>query len=113
MNPIKGDILRGHLEPLILSQLDRGGGHGFEILRRLEQAGEGSLQLKEGTIYPAIYRLEQSGLVRGEWEENSGRRGPRRRIYHLTPKGRRQLAVGRADWRRFVTVIGGILEAET
>jgi PadR family transcriptional regulator, regulatory protein PadR len=112
MEPIRGDALRGHLETMILSALERGDAHGFEVLRRLEEAGCGALQLKEGSLYPALYRLEGSGLIRGQWEDGaSTRRGPRRRVYHLTKKGTSKLVEGREEWRRFVTVIGGILGA--
>lgn len=112
MRQIIGDSIRGHLETLVLSALERGAAHGFEILRRLEDAGEGSLKLKEGAVYPALYRLEEAGCVKGEWEgEAGGRRGPRRRIYKLTPKGRGRLAQDRVQWRTFVAVVGRIVEA--
>ena len=62
MQKIEGDALRGHLENLILAVLARGEAHGLEILRRLESAGCGALTLKEGTLYPALYRMEESGL---------------------------------------------------
>ena len=63
METIQGDQLRGHLETLVLSTLERGEAHGLEILRRLEEAGCGLLHLKEGSLYPALYRLEESGKV--------------------------------------------------
>lgn len=114
MQTIQGDALRGHLESLVLAVLEQGPAHGLEVLRRLEAAGCGTLKLKEGTLYPALYRIEESGLVKGQWEgETAGRRGPRRRIYRLTPKGKRQLARGREAFVEFVQVIGGILGATT
>src|SRR5262245_34390104 len=112
MEAIHGDKLRGHLETLILSTLERGAAHGLEILRRLEEAGCGLLRLKEGSLYPALYRLEAAGQVQAVWEaEPHGRRGARRRIYRLTAKGSRALNSGRAEWREFVRVLGGILGA--
>src|SRR5262245_43109053 len=112
MEPISGDSLRGHLETMALAALERGEAHGFEILRRLQEAGCGALRLKEGSLYPALYRLEEAGLIRSAWEDGAGnRRGPRRRIYRITRKGTRRLAEGREEWRRFVSVIGGILGA--
>jgi DNA-binding PadR family transcriptional regulator len=97
---------------LILAVLERGEAHGFEVLRRLQEAGCGALRLREGSLYPALYRLEEAGLLQAEWEDGSGpRRGPRRRIYSLTPKGTQQLAQGRDEWRQFVSVLGGILGA--
>lgn len=112
MEPINGDKLRGHLETLILSTLDRGEAHGLEILRRLDESGCGLLRLKEGSLYPALYRLEAAGEVKAVWEaEHHGRRGARRRIYRLTVKGTRKLNAGRAEWQQFVSIIGGILGA--
>ena len=111
---IERDALRGHLENLILAVLERGEAHGLEVLRRLEAAGCGALSLKEGTLYPALYRLEENGAVKAQWEDNAERaRGPRRRIYRLTPKGKRQLANSREQFQEFVQVIGGILGATT
>ena len=112
MPDIGGDKLRGHLEGLILSVLESGEAHGLEIVRRLERAGQGALRLKEGSLYPALYRLENSGLVRADWEaETKGRRGARRRIYQLTGKGTRELKQSRAQWQHFSQVIGGIMGA--
>src|SRR3954452_24871377 len=112
MDAINSDKLRGHLEAIVLSTLERGEAHGLEILRRLEEGGCGLLRLKEGSLYPALYRLESAGEVQAVWEtESHGRRGARRRIYSLTAKGKRKLARGRAEWQRFVAVLGGILGA--
>ena len=114
MPEITGDALRGHLETLILSVLRRGEAHGFEILRRLEAAGSGALRLKEGSLYPALYRMEAAGLVEGTWEKSDGpRRGPRRRVYRLTAKGRKRLDATRGEFEQFVSVIGNILGAST
>jgi DNA-binding PadR family transcriptional regulator len=114
MDAINGDKLRGHLETMILSTLEQGEAHGLEILHRLEEAGCGLLRLKEGSLYPALYRLEAAGAVKAVWEsEPHGRRGARRRIYQLTSKGQRRLDAGRVEWRQFVRVIGGILGAPT
>src|SRR5213596_3022881 len=110
MESITGDLLRGHLQTLILSALRRGDAHGFEILKRLEQAGSGALSLKEGSLYPALYRLEAVGLIKGDWEDGDAtRRGPRRRIYRLTAKGGKRLEQARGEWEQFVRVVGGIL----
>ena len=112
MEAIQGDKLRGHLEAMILSTLERGEAHGLEVLHRLEEAGCGLLRLKEGSLYPALYRLEAAGAVKAVWESQPhGRRGARRRIYRLNPKGQRQHDAGRVEWREFVRVLGGILGA--
>jgi DNA-binding PadR family transcriptional regulator len=98
MGTIDGDKLRGQLETLVLSTLERGEAHGLEILRRLDEAGCGLLRLKEGSLYPALYRLEAVGEVAAVWEEQPhGRRGARRRIYRLTRRGKRTLAAGRVE----------------
>ncbi len=112
MEEITGDKLRGHLETMVLSTLEHGEAHGLEILRRLELAGCGLLRLKEGSLYPALYRLESAGQVQAVWEEEPhGRRGARRRIYRLTAKGKKQLNAGRVEWRQFVSILGAILAA--
>ncbi len=112
MEAIEGDKLRGHLETMILSMLEQGEAHGLEILRRLEEAGCRLLRLKEGSLYPALYRLEAAGEVKAVWEPQPyGRRGARRRIYRLTTKGQRKLDAGRVEWQQFVRVLGGILGA--
>ena len=109
---ISGDALRGHLETMILSVLEVGRAHGFEVLRRLDAAGSGLLKLKEGSVYPALYRLEKAGLVTAEWEgKEVQRRGPRRRIYRLTRKGRKRLQGGRQEWQQFVQVVGAVVGA--
>jgi DNA-binding PadR family transcriptional regulator len=107
---INGDKLRGHLETMVLCTLEQGEAHGLEILHRLEQAGCGLLRLKEGSLYPALYRLEAAGEVKADWESKThGRRGARRRIYRLTAKGRRKLDAGRAQWKQFVQILGPIM----
>ena len=112
MEAIDGDKLRGHLEMLILATLEKQEAHGLEILHRLEAGGCGLLRLKEGSLYPALYRLEQSGDVRAAWEKSGhGRRGARRRIYRLTSKGAGRLERERGQWSAFVTTLGGIIGA--
>src|SRR3954451_9647096 len=101
MEPIHGDKLRGHLEMLILATLQRGEAHGLEILRRLEVGGCGLLKLKEGSLYPALYRLEAAGEVQAVWEKQThGRRGARRRIYRLSAKGARRLNESRGEFEQ-------------
>lgn len=112
MKAITGDKLRGHLETMVLSVLERGEAHGMEIIRRLEAAGSGLLHLKEGSLYPALYRLEAAGMVAVVREESQqGRRGAPRRLYGLTSKGKRQLAKGRAEWVNFAKTVSLIIGA--
>jgi DNA-binding PadR family transcriptional regulator len=107
---IQGNQLRGHLATMVLSVLEHDETHGFEVLRRLEQKGCGLLRLREGSLYPALYRLEKQGMLKARWEAGeSERRGPRRRLYRITPKGRRMLQVGRDEWSLFSSVIGSIV----
>ena len=112
MMAIAGDKLRGHLETMVLSVLERGEAHGLEVMHRLEADGCGLLRLKEGTLYPALYRLEAAGkvsVVREERPETG--RGACRRIYRLSRKGKRQLIKGREEWANFVQIIGSIVGA--
>ena len=112
MKQISGNELRGHLETMLLSALERGDAHGFELMQRLTKQGRGLLQLREGTLYPVLYRLEGAGLIKGTWEDGSQRRrGPRRCVYSLTGDGRQELQARRETWRDFVSVIGEIVEA--
>jgi len=109
---ITGDMLRGHLETMILSSLESAQAHGLEILQRLEGRGCGLLKLKEGSLYPALYRLEAAGKIAAQWEPAPhGRKGARRRLYRLTNKGRRQLQHGRLEWASFVAIVGQIVGA--
>ena len=112
MSEIHGDKLRGHLETMVLSVLERGEAHGLEIIRRLEEAGCGLLKLKEGSLYPALYRLEAAGKVVAVREaQEPGKRGAPRRVYRLTGKGKRDLAAGREQWTLFVQTVGAIVGA--
>lgn len=110
MSHITGDQLRGHLDTMILAVLESGEAHGLGVLQRLEAAGCGLLKLKEGSLYPALYRLEAAGLVASaEQPVPSGQKGAPRRVYRLTRKGKGHLSQGRQQWQEFVSVIGGIL----
>ena len=114
MDNIHGNLLRGHLEGMVLSVLERGEGHGYDILKRLQDLGRGALALKEGSLYPALYRMEEAGLIRARWESDAAkRRGPRRRIYSLTEKGRKELLRSRETWRSFAGIVGRIMEEAT
>ncbi len=107
---IRGDQLRGHMDAIVLSALSEGQTHGFELLKRLQVRSAGAFDLKEGTLYPVLYRLEAAGLVKAQWEkENSPRRGPRRRVYQLTSKGTRALQNARNDWQVFTEVLGRLI----
>jgi len=98
--------LKGNLDLLLLAVLRRGPGHGYAIIRRLADESDGRFDLPEGTVYPALHRLEREGLVRSTWDE----RGPRRRrIYAISGKGVRALANSRREWTEFATGMRAVL----
>jgi len=93
-----GEALKGHLDLLLLAVLAEGPAHGYAVIESLRARSEGVFDLPEGTIYPALHRLESQGLLRSQWSEDSARR---KRIYHLTPKGRQALATRQDEWLKF------------
>jgi transcriptional regulator len=100
----KADVLQGTLDLMVLQTLDSLGAlHGYAIAARLEQVSGGALQLNMGTLYPALMRLEQRGLVLGNWGTTETNR--KARFYALTPAGRRQLAKEKQAWHRMVGII--------
>ena len=100
----KADVLQGTLDLIVLQTLDSLGAlHGYAIATRLEQVSGGALQLNMGTLYPALMRLEQRGLLRGSWGTTETNR--KARFYALTPAGRRQLAKEKQAWDRMVGII--------
>jgi PadR family transcriptional regulator len=107
----KTDVLQGTLDLMVLRTLDSmGPQHGYAIAARLEQTSGGALQLNMGTLYPALMRLEQRGLLRGAWGTTDSNR--RARFYSLTAAGRRQLASDRKAWDRMSSIMQRILEQE-
>ena len=105
----KTDILHGALDLMVLRALDAlGPQHGYGVARRIEQMSEGALTLNQGTLYPALLRLEQQGWIVSKWGVSEI--GRRRRYYRITPQGRSVLADQRRGWDRFVTAIKRIVE---
>jgi PadR family transcriptional regulator, regulatory protein PadR len=102
------DLLRGHLDGLLLAVLAEAPGHGYELGRRLTRRSAGELDVPEGSLYPALHRLERGGLVQSAWSSEEGRR---RRVYRLTPAGRRAVQRSRREWRAFSTAVDRILGA--
>ena len=104
----KTDVLQGTLDLMVLRTLDAMGPlHGYAIAARLEQTSDGALQLNMGTLYPALMRLEQRGLVRGAWGTTDNNR--RARFYALTAAGRRQLAIDRQAWDKMASIMQRVL----
>ena len=107
--PEKADVLQGTLDLMVLQTLDTmGAQHGYGIARRIEQIAEGMLALNQGTIYPALLRLEQKGWIKSEWGTSENNR--RARFYAITAAGRRQLAKEAALWARTVSMVNRLLE---
>lgn len=105
---MRADKLKGHLDLLLLSVLRSEPGHGYAVITRLREHSDGAFDLPEGTVYPALHRLAEAGLITSSWSRVDGRR---RRVYALTAAGERKLAVETREWLRFRTgiarVIGG------
>jgi len=98
--------LKGNLDLLLLSVLSAGPAHGYAIISALRDRSGGAFDLPEGTIYPALHRLEDSGLLVSTWAEAGGRR---RRVYALTDEGVAALAAGQDDWRKFASGVQAVL----
>lgn len=103
---MRTELLKGHLELVLLSCLREGAGHGYLLSKRVKERSDGEFELLEGTLYPALHRLEAAGLVTSSWSTESGRR---RRVYRLTPKGTRTLGERAAEWRKFSQIVDGVL----
>src|SRR5258706_12556696 len=92
------DLLRGTLDMLILKAVSLGPQHGYGVLLRIQQLAKGNLQIEQGSLYPALYRLEHKGFIPSEWGENDNNR--KAKFYHLTPPGKRQLRLETHNWKR-------------
>lgn len=106
---MRGQALKGHLDLLLLSVVATGPKHGYAVIEALRSASDDAFDLPEGTVYPALNRLEREGLLGSDWSVVQGRR---RRTYHLTGAGRQALAEQRSGWEAFVVavnqVVGGV-----
>ena len=109
--PSKADVLQGTLDLMVLQTLDSLGPlHGYAIAARFEQVSGGALQLNMGTLYPALMRLEQRGLIRGNWGTTDTNR--RARYYALTAAGRRQLVKEKQAWDQMAGIIQNLLHGK-
>lgn len=99
-------MLKGHLDLLLLAACQSGPLHGYALIERLRLGSDGQFDLPEGTIYPALHRLEQAGLLTSRWSDEGPRR---RRLYEITARGRTTLEVGRQTWRSFESGMNTIL----
>jgi transcriptional regulator len=105
---MEGEMLKGHLDMIVLAALATGPAHGYAVIEEIRRRSRGAFELPEGTIYPALHRLEQDGLLSSRWvTADSGRK---RRIYALTKRGNSALANRQAVWEQFSAAIGGLLQ---
>ncbi len=103
---MRSESLKGHLDALLLAVLSRGPLHGYAVIEELGRRSDGELALPEGTVYPALHRLEAAGLLTSTWSTTEGRR---RRVYDLTRRGRRELGTRRGEWRAFVGAVESVM----
>ena|ERR1700689_1916658 len=100
------DTVNGQLDPLILATVAAERAHGYAIVQQLKLRSGGTFDLAEGTVYPALHRLERAGLLSSAWSSDSGRR---RRVYEITRAGRAALTARRRDWTRFSSAVEAVL----
>ena len=103
---MRGALLKGNLDLLLLSILADGPAHGYSVLAELRERSNGAFDLPEGTVYPALHRLEAAGLLHSRWSREAGRR---RRVYSLTRRGSRELDRRKAEWQRFSTSVAMVV----
>jgi transcriptional regulator len=101
------DLLQGTLDMLILKAVSLGPFHGYGILLRIEQISKGRLEVQQGSLYPALYRLEDQGWIASEWGESENNR--KAKYYRLTAAGKRRLQTETENWNRMADVIAGVL----
>ena len=104
----KRDSLQGALDLLVLKTLERGPMHGWGITLHIERVSDALLRVEEGSLYPALHRMEQEGWIAAEWGTSENNR--RARFYRLTAQGRKQLAVERENWKRITGAVSLVLE---
>lgn len=105
------ELLKGNTESLLLAIINRQPSYGYQIVKELEKRSNGYFQFKEGTLYPALHRLEQENLIKGNWETLPA--GQRRRYYYITEKGKQVLATRLAIWQDFSSAVKAVIQAET
>ena len=106
----RGELLPGTLDLLVLKALQPGPMHGWGITERIQQWSHEALQINQGSLYPALYRLEAQALIDAEWRTTENNR--RARYFHLTPAGRRRLEVERRQWEELAQAIQRVLAVE-
>jgi PadR family transcriptional regulator, regulatory protein PadR len=104
------DLLQGTLDMLILKAVSLGPLHGYGVLLRIQQISRGQLEIQQGSLYPALYRLEHQGWIASEWGESENNR--KAKFYQLTAAGKKQLRLESERWNRMAGMIGAILETK-
>jgi PadR family transcriptional regulator PadR len=110
MNP-QVELVQGTLDMLILKAVSPGGLHGYGVLVRLQQLTDGKLNIQQGSLYPALYRLERQGVIQSEWGESENKR--KAKFYTLTAAGRKRLKAETDSWKQFSLVVADVLGAES
>ena len=105
------ELIKGSFDSLILCLLNQQPMYGYRIIKELERKSEGYFRFKEGTLYPALHRLEQGGLIEGKWQMLANRR--QRRYYHITEKGLHSLEAKRSQWLDFLAAMNLIIQPES
>jgi DNA-binding PadR family transcriptional regulator len=105
------ELIKGSFDSLILCLLDQQPMYGYQIIKELESKSEGYFRFKEGTLYPALHRLEQTGLIEGEWQMLAN--GRQRRYYNITEKGLHGLETKRSQWLDFLAAMNLIIRPES
>jgi PadR family transcriptional regulator, regulatory protein PadR len=105
---VEGQVLKGHLEMLVLAVVGSTASHGYAVIERLKELSGGAFDLPEGTVYPVLHRLENRGLLSSKWSDDARRA---RRVYSVTAAGRRFLGEQRATWSSFSRAVSAVLRA--
>ncbi|GHO50213.1 PadR family transcriptional regulator [Ktedonospora formicarum] len=107
MTKINRELMKGSIELILLAVLEHEPMYGYQIAKEVKASSRQILQLKEGSLYPALHRLEQAGLVVSTWQTRDD--GAPRRYYRLTPLGREEVKARRAEWQTFTSAVEGVL----
>ncbi len=107
---MRGEELKGHLDLLLLAAVQARPAHGYAVIEELRRLSGGTFDLPEGTVYPALHRLERAGLLSSRWSDGTGRR---RRVYNVTERGRAALQAQEQGWHRFSSAINAVLKGTT
>ena len=105
------ELLKGSTDSLLLCLINNQPMYGYQIIKELEKRSNGYFQFKEGTLYPALHRLEKAGVIQGKWQRLAG--GQERRYYYITPKGEKALDERLAVWQDFSTAVALIMQPAT